>query len=486
MRHVDPSVYTDQIFNRIKFMESLLFLPIEQLTKKLSNKEITSEALTRGYLERIEKFNPALNAYVEVYEDFALAQAMNSDQRRAAGYTLGPLDGIPIAVKDLCEMAGRKTTVGSKPWKDKLSTQTATAVTKLLAAGAVILGKTQMVEYAFGTWGTNPFLGTPKNPWDMTTHRVPGGSSSGSAVAVAAGLAAAAIGSDTGGSIRIPASLNGITGLKTTTGLISLFGCADLSQALDTLGPMTRSAWDAGLLTQIMSGYDEADARTHNAPRAKIDLSAPYDDDSLAGVVIALIPPESYPTEIAPAVREAFNNTVNVFAELGATILEQKFPFDFQEMMLLNGQIVAAEAYAIHHDYIKDMKLEIGAGVRHRVLSGESISAASYIHSMNKHKQARKDWARWMANTDALLIPGTPITACPVTEVDETKTPLAAFTRSGNFMGSCGLAIPAGFDENDLPIGMQLYGKAFDEAKLIKLGRAFQKATDWHLKFPAL
>ncbi|HUG57073.1 MAG TPA: amidase family protein, partial [Candidimonas sp.] len=224
-----------------------------------------------------------------------------------------------------------------------------------------------------------------------------------------------------------------------------------------------------------------------SAPRTKIDLHARIDDEeSLAGVVIGLIPPESYPIEIAPSVADALNETVRVFTEMGATFIEQEFPFDFHQMMLLNGQIIAAEAYAIHHEYIKDMDLEIGPWVRKRVLSGESISAATYIQAISAHQQAKRDWAAWMTDIDALLVPGSPITACPLAQVDEAKTPLAAFTRPGNFLGSCGLSIPAGFDEANLPIGMQLYGKAFDEATLIKLGRAFQKATDWHLRFPTL
>ena len=469
-------------------MEKLLFLPIEQLAQKLASKEISSQALTRAYLNRIKQYNAQLNAYVEVYEDAALMQAQSADARRDNGYVLGPLDGIPIAVKDLCEIAGRKMAVGSRPWADRQSTLTATAIQRLVAAGAVILGKTQMVEYAFGGWGTNPLLGTPRNPWDMRTHRIPGGSSSGSGVAVAAGMAAAAIGSDTGGSVRIPASLNGITGLKTTAGLISLHGCATLSQTLDSLGPLTRSAWDAALLTKIMAGYDEQDARTHHAPRTGIDLNAPVpgNEESLAGVVIGLIPPESYPVDIAPAVARTLNDTVRIFTELGATFVEQEFPFDFHQMMLLNGQIIAAEAYAIHAEYIDNMDLEIGPWVRKRVQSGASISAADYIHAITAHQQACKDWAAWMSNMDALLVPGSPIAACPVSDVDETQTPLAAFTRPGNFLGSCGLAFPAGFDESNLPIGMQLYGKAFDEAALINLGRSFQSVTDWHLRFPVM
>ncbi len=466
-------------------LEDLVFLPVQRLAQELADGRITSRDLTGAYLERIGRLNPALNAFAAVYEEPALAQAAASDRRRADGYLLGMLDGIPMAIKDLCAIAGRPMSVGSRPWLNRNSTATATAVRRLLAAGAVILGKTQMVEYAFGGWGTNPTLGTPRNPWDMKTHRIPGGSSSGSAVAVAAGLAAAAIGSDTGGSVRIPAALNGITALKTTAGLISLQGCADLSQTLDSLGPMTRSAWDAALLTTVMAGYDPDDARTHHAPRTAIDLQARR-EGSLAGVVIALIPSASYPIAIAPGIAAALDDAARVFTALGATVEQRPFPFDFHQMMLLNGQIIAAEAFAIHRDYIKDMSLEISPWVRKRVLGGEAVSAADYLGAMQAHRQARQDWAAWMSDVDALLMPGSPITACALDEVDEEQTPLAAFTRPGNFLGSCGLAFPAGFDGAGLPIGLQLYGKAFDEAMLVRLGQAFQQSTDWHLRHPSL
>lgn len=467
-------------------MDNLVFLPIQQLAQKLSNREISSEALTRAYLERIQRLNPGLNAFVDVYEEAALVQARGSDQRRAYGYPLGMLDGIPIAIKDLCEIAGGKISAGSKSWLDRRSSITATAVDRLLAAGAVILGKTHMVEFAFGSWGSNPLMGTPRNPWDTSTHRIPGGSSSGSAVAVAAGLAAAAIGSDTGGSVRIPAALNGICGLKTTAGLISRHGCVDLSRTLDSLGPLTRSAWDAALLTQIMAGRDDADSRTHHSPHVRIDLQDEGDHESMVGVVIGLIPPESYPMDLTPAVARALDDTVRLLAELGATCIEREFPFDFNEMMLLNGKITAAEAYVVHQGYIKEGDREIGPWVRRRILGGELVCAADYIDALNAHRQARQDWNSWMDGIDALLVPGSPMTACPVSEIDETRTPLAAFTRPANFLGACALALPAGFDDGGLPIGMQLYGKAFDDACLLKLGRKFQNASDWHLRCPVL
>ncbi|MFT0545520.1 amidase [Allopusillimonas ginsengisoli] len=472
-------------------MDNLPFLPVEQLAKLLASGEITSHALTRVYLDRIARLNTQLNAYVEVFEDSSLAQARCSDLRREAGCALGPLDGIPIAVKDLCHIAGYRNTVGSRLFSESHSTMTATAIQRLVAAGAVLLGKTQMVEFAFGGWGTNPYLGTPRNPWDMKAHRIPGGSSSGSGVALAAGLCAAAIGSDTGGSVRIPASLNGITGLKTTAGLISLHGCAELSPTLDSLGPLTRSAADAALLTEIMAGYDAADPRTHHAPRLPADFSRMDDGEAkasapLQGKVIALIPPENYPMPVVPAVSHALEAAAKVFANLGADVREVEFPFDFGELMRVNGAIIAAEAYVIHQAYIEDTSREIGQWVRQRVLHGRDISAVQYIDALKEHSRVKRAWVDWMSGLDALLVPTLPIAACKVEDVDEMQTPLAAFTRAGNLLGASVLSLPAGFDEQRLPVGVQLYGKPFDEAGLISLGRRFQSQTDWHLQFPEL
>lgn len=477
-------------------MENLVFLPIEQLSRKLDDGEFSSVALTQAYLDRIERFNGTLRAYVNVYAQDALAQAACSDQRRAARLTLGPLDGIPIAIKDLCAMTGRPLTGGSKPWEGRLAQNTATAVQRLLAAGAVILGSTHMVEFAFGAWGINAHMGTPRNPWDLARHRVPGGSSSGSGVAVAAGLAAAAIGSDTGGSIRTPSMLNGITGLKTTTGLISLAGCIDLSHTLDTLGPMTRSVWDAALLTRIMAGYDAADVRTHTVPRVNISLpgeasvSAAGETAPLAGVTLGVIPVSAYPAPLSAATAHALQAATRTFKSLGATLVERDLPFDFLAMMADTGKIIAAEGHAIYRDTIQDMSLALGPAVRERLKGGASLSSADYIAIQARHRAARAKWTAWMAHVDALIVPGLP-TACTLGEADENQTPLSPYTRPANFLGACALALPGGFESAvgagpGLPVGFQLYGKPLDEDTLVRVGYAFQGATDWHLRHPPL
>ncbi len=448
------------------------FSTLAELSAALARREVSALELTELYLARIARANAKLNAFVSVDAEIARSHARASDERRASGLTLGALDGLPIALKDLLEIAGRVTTVGSALFRDRRSPVTAPVVERLLAAGMVPLGKTQMVEFAFGTWGANPHLGTPWNPWDLATHRVPGGSSSGSGVAVAAGLAPAAIGSDTGGSVRIPTALNGITGLKTTVGLVTTRGAFPLSTTLDTIGPMTRSVEDAALLTAAMA----------DAPAP--DLAAPAAD--AAGLRIAVLPADQYPIAVEPAVSAALATAQQTLRALGAHIAERRFPFDFGELSRRNGQLTAAEAYAVHRDYIEDEKLPIGAGVRRRVLGGKAIGAADYIDALAYRRAAAAQWRAWMRDTDALLTPTLPMAACPVDAVDETVAPLASFTRAGNFLDACALSLPAGFSDNGLPLGVQLLGKPFDDATLLRIGRAFQSATDWHRRTPDL
>ena len=455
------------------------FASMTELAAALARGSTSALELADLYLERIRRANAKLNAFVHVDEELARRHARAADERRASGVTLGRLDGLPIALKDLLEIEGCPTGVGSALWKERRSTTTATVVRNLLAAGLVPLGKTQMVEFAFGTWGANPHLGTPWNPWDLDTHRVPGGSSSGSAVAVAAGLAPAAIGSDTGGSVRIPAACNGITGLKTSGGLLSTKGAFPLSRTLDTIGPMTRSAEDAALLCAAMLGSESDAARRFGS----CVTSGPT---SLGGMRITVLPPGQYPIAVDRDVTAALDEAQRVLRALGAEVVERPFPFAFDDLMRRNGQLIAAEAYAVHRAYIEDEQLPIGAGVRRRVLGGKTIGAADYIDALAHRRAACAQWIDWMRDCDALLTPTVPMSACPVEAVDESVTPLASFTRAGNYLDTCGLSLPAGFSADVLPIGMQLLGRPRTEATLLRAGTAFQQTTDWHRRTPPL
>jgi aspartyl-tRNA(Asn)/glutamyl-tRNA(Gln) amidotransferase subunit A len=304
-------------------------------------------------------------------------------------------------------------------------------------------------------------------------------------VAVAAGLAPAAIGSDTGGSVRIPASLNGITGLKTTGGLISLQGVFPLAGTLDTIGPMARTADDAALLTDAMA---EPGVQTHAGRRVPaFDLQAALAPlESLSGVRIVVLDPAQDPIAVHPAVRAALDETRRMLQALGARVTERRLPFDLADLMRRNGRLIAAEAYAVHRQYIEDASLPIGPAVRARVLGGKAVAAADYIETISHRRAACAAWIEWMRDTDAVLTPTLPMAACRVEEVDEAATPLASFTRAGNYVDACGLSLPAGFAQGGLPVGVQLLGKPFDEPTLLRIGRAFQQATDWHRRTPDL
>jgi aspartyl-tRNA(Asn)/glutamyl-tRNA(Gln) amidotransferase subunit A len=458
---------------------------LTELSRQLADGETTSQAIITACLARIDALDGKLHAFVDIYRDDALAMARAADRERKIGKVCGPLHGLPIALKDLLHVKGRQTTAGSKSWLGRISDHTATAVERLVAAGMIPLGKTHMVEFAFGGWGRNQPMGAPWNPWDLSTHRVAGGSSSGSAVAVAAGLAPAAIGSDTGGSVRIPAALCGVTGLKTTYGLISLYGAVPLSTTLDSIGPLTHTVEDAALLAAAMAGPDPRDPATLCAPQ--FDLAAALDGEPcIRGMRIAAMATEQFPEITIPEVIASRADTIALLRDLGAIVDEVRFPLAFEELMVRNGQLIAAEAYAVHRAYIEDEALAIDPWVRRRTLGGKAISAADYIDELAQRKRAAATFADWMRGRDALLTPTLPITATPVEEADETTAPLSVFTRAVNYLGTCGLSLPSGFAGDGLPIAMQLIGAPFAETTLVRIGRAYQQGTPWHLRRPAL
>jgi len=462
------------------------FASLGQLSAQLASGAMSACELTQLFLQRIERANPGLHAYVHVDTEGAMQLARAADARRAGGYALGPFDGVPIAIKDLCDIAGQVTTAGSEAWRERQSDQTATVVKRLVQAGMVVLGKLHMVEFAFGGWGINPVMGTPVNPWGLPEKHIPGGSSSGSGVAVAAGLAPAALGSDTGGSVRIPAAFNGVSGLKTTYGLISRHGVVPLSETLDSIGFLARTLEDAWALSRLSAGYDALDPATWHAPVAAAAIRVPA-AKPLAGVRLALMDPDQYPVEPAPAVEHALQEARRVFESLGASCETHRLPSDFYDMARVNGSLITAEAYAYHADTIADPALPLGAAVRARILAGRDISAATYIQMRAQHATARALWRHWIEQrADALLMPSVPLTACRHDEVDESSLAAASYTRAANFMNAAAASLPAGFSPEGLPVGVQIMGAPYSEARLTAIGAAFQQATDWHLRQPDL
>ena len=461
----------------------LPFHSLTELQRLVTLGETSSRAIVEACHANIDARDGHLHAFVDVYRDDALAAADAADRERRKGVERGPLAGLPIALKDLLHIEGRQTTAGSKSWLGRISDHTSTAVARLTAAGMIPLGKTHMVEFAFGGWGRNQPMGAPWNPWDLETHRVAGGSSSGSAVAVAGGLCPAAIGSDTGGSIRIPAALCGITGLKPTYGLVSLYGAVPLSTTLDSIGPLAHSVDDAALLTAALAGPDPYDAATLSTPR--VDLAAAISGDAdIRGMRITALSPEKLAAAAQPDVIRAYEEAMAALRDLGAMVDEDPIPLDFEDIMVQNGRIIAAEAYGLHRAYIDDERLDIDPWVRKRVQSGRSITGSDTVDLLDRRKRAMTQFADWMQGRSAILTPTLPITATPLVDVDEAATPLATWTRMANYLGACALSLPAGFSAEGLPIGVQLTGAAFTEATLIRIGRAFQRSTDWHRRRP--
>ncbi len=464
-----------------ELMSASPFAALSELAQGLAEHRWSLRELVALYLNRIEQANTKLHAFIDVYREQALAAADASDRLRQAGIILSPLHGVPIAVKDLLEWQGRPCSAGSKAWEGRISSLTATSIQRLLAAGMILLGKTHMVEFAFGGWGVNPQLGTPWNPWDLQEQRIPGGSSSGSGVAVAAALAPAALGSDTGGSVRIPAALNNLVGLKPSYGRVNLHGCVPLSTTLDSIGPMTRTVMDSALLLEIIAGHDPADPTTLN-----LGSLADWTRLKVSDMRIVVLDEDNFPMPLDADVLAVFRQAQQVLKSLGVCLKTCALPFDFTEVTEKNGLIIAAEAYAYHQQQIHNDDLAFGAAVRARILSGQTISAAQYIHLRVDQRHACAQYRDWMESFDALLTPTLPMTAIPLSEVDEQQTPLALFTRPANYLGACALTLPAGFSRSGLPIGIQLMGKPYAEASLLALGQAYEQATQQGCRQPDL
>jgi aspartyl-tRNA(Asn)/glutamyl-tRNA(Gln) amidotransferase subunit A len=457
----------------------LAFLPAHILSTQISARRLSPVDLVDALLERVRAGDPKLHAFAEVYAEDARLAAAAAEQAIRSGHAVGPLHGIPIALKDLIEIAGRVTTGGSEVWRNRRSRCTATLARRLIAAGLIVIGKTHTVEFAMGGWGTNQHRGTPWNPWDPTNARTPGGSSSGSGVAVAAGMAPWAIGTDTGGSVRLPASWCGLSGLKTTIGRVSTYGILPLSPTLDTPGPMARSVEDAALLYQVMQGPDTLDPRTRGVPPSD---PLPMLRRGVRGLRLARMP-EAEREGVDNEVLAAYDAALESLARLGAEILTPDLPCRFADYTDLTGRIIGAEGYFLLGELIDDMSLPIDEAVRPRIAVGRGISARDYLTALRDREEAKRQFAAAIADIDALLTPTTQMAAIPLDAVDQTSTP-AHFTRFVNFLDLCALALPNGFTAAGLPISLQIVCRGYDEARALRIGWAYQQASDWHERRP--
>jgi aspartyl-tRNA(Asn)/glutamyl-tRNA(Gln) amidotransferase subunit A len=344
----------------------------------------------------------------------------------------------------------------------------------------IVIGKTHTVEFAMGGWGTNQHRGTPWNPWDLETARTPGGSSSGTGVAVAAGFAPWGIGTDTGGSVRLPASWCGLSGLKTTIGRVSTYGILPLSPSLDTPGPMARSVEDAVLLYHAIEGPDPLDPRTLGRPSAG---AMPMLRRGVRGLRLARMPADER-DGVAAEVLDAYDSAVEALARLGAEIVTVKLPRRLSDYTQLVGRIIGAEAYFLVGDLIDNMDLPIDEAVRPRIATGRGLSARDYLGALRDRDEAKQEFADALGDADALLTPTTTTAAIPLGSVDQNSTP-AHFTRFVNALELCALAIPDGFTATGLPLSLQIVCRGFDEATALRIGLAYQQATEWHERHPS-
>ncbi len=460
---------------------------ITTLGRLLRSGGISSLELTEHFLKRIEELNPTLMACCLVCPERARSQAEAADKLFQAGCDLGPLQGIPYLVKDLYAVKSLPTTAGTRLLADNIAAADAFTVRKLHQAGMVLLGKTHMVQLAYSGVGINHDFGTPLNPWHPTPH-VPGGSSSGSGVAVAAGLAPMAMGTDTGGSVRIPAALCGVTGLKPTFGRISCSGVYPLSQSMDSIGPLTRNAADAALVYEALLGRDSADPYTLTAP---LHTPLPPQQSGLQGLRLAFAE-STFWDGVDPEVEQAVRAAGSVFADLGAEVRSIDFPEAAQARRLNpKGLVIAAEAYTNNKTLLEQHFEELDPCIARRMIQGRDVPAHEYLQSIREWEQLRAKTCASLRDIDALLLPTTPVPARPVAEVDADLETYFRWNMTylrnssiGNILKLCGISLPCGFSETGLPIGLMLYAGPFQEATLLRLGRAYQSATSWNETLP--
>jgi aspartyl-tRNA(Asn)/glutamyl-tRNA(Gln) amidotransferase subunit A len=459
-------------------MDNINTLTISDALDAIREQKTSARELVEACSRQLERLNPELNAFITVIDPQEAMRAQLPENHTPSSNTLR---GIPMAIKDLFDVAGLLTTIGSKFFADNIPEQDGFVIEKLKQAGAIIMGKTNTHEIALGITGNNPHYGTARNPWDPT--RIPGGSSSGSAIAVATGMALGALGTDTGGSIRIPASLCGVVGFKPTFGRVSLRGVFPLSWNLDHVGPLTRSVKDAALILQIIAVYDPLD------PASVKMLTGEYLGhlaDSVKGRKVALGIGEFIETsdrEVLSAVREA----AHVFESLGCHIQEVDVGW-LQPAALANKLMTQSDGAAVHRDRLKEHPELFGDDIRRRLQDGANTPLADYILARRTQAEVKKKFEQFFESHDFLMLPTTPIAAPTIEGHDavEQAGRLTRFTAPFNLAGLPALSLPCGFTKGGLPVGLQIVSRAWGEFKVLNAGHAFEEATEWHKRIPAI
>jgi aspartyl-tRNA(Asn)/glutamyl-tRNA(Gln) amidotransferase subunit A len=470
-------------------MADLVWTPMTELARMIAARDVSPVEVVRAHLDRIAALDDRLRAYITVCAEQAMEAARAAEAELTRGGGKGPLHGVPIGLKDLFETAGVRTTAGSTILGDSVPVKDATVVQRLRAAGAIVLGKLNMHEFAYGPEGLNDHYGHARNPWDAAAARIAGGSSSGSGVAVAAGLAPGALGSDTGGSIRIPSALCGITGLKPTYGRVSRAGVLPLAWSMDHVGPMARSAADCALMLAAMAGYDPDDPTTSVLPVPPYPAAL---NGEVKGLRIGLL--RSFFLESAdPEVGLAVEAAAKLLTAQGALVDEVSLGHQ-ADVPAATMAIIASEALAYHAAWVRTRSAEYQADVLLRLRAGAFVTGVQYVRAQQLRAVVRREVDDALARRDVLLAPTTPIAAPRVGERDvaiggvpgDARAALIRFTRPFNFSGHPACSVPCGFSAAGLPLGMQLIGRPFDEATVLRAADAYQRLTDWHTRHPVV
>ena len=460
------------------------FKSTSQLAVLIKAQELSPVELINTCIDRIAALQPTLNAFLDVWTDAAITNAKLAEEEIFHGKYRGPLHGIPIGFKDLVDVSGTRTTGGSKLLTENIAKRDATIVSRLRSAGAIPIGKLNLVEFAFGTTGLNPNTGNVKNPWD--TSRVTAGSSSGSAAAVASGMIPLAIGTDTGGSIRMPSALCGIAGFKPTYGRIPRDGVLDLSWSMDHVGPMARTTEDCAFIMNAVADKDLIDPSSSS--EKKPDFTSQI-DSGIRGLKIGVPVDYFFDEFVDDEILKKVKAAINLFAENGAEIVELHMPW-ISKGREINLGVMVPEAVSVHAEMLARSPDLYTPEVRHRIQSGSNAPADDYIRAKQAREWFNQQVAQVIKDIDVLLTPTVPIQAPTIKECTLSSgnqvggSELPIFTSIFNVTGQPSHNIPCGFTKDCMPVGMMITGHPFDDVTVLRTGYAYEQLTDWHQREP--
>jgi aspartyl-tRNA(Asn)/glutamyl-tRNA(Gln) amidotransferase subunit A len=459
-----------------------------EAARMVEHRQVSPVELTDAVLKQIERAEPKINAFITVLADQARAVARAQEAMIAAGYYLGPLHGIPIALKDNLYTRGVRSTAGSKVLGDFVPEEDATVTSRLRAAGAIFVGKTNMHEFAWGGTTDNPHYGPTRNPWNP--ERFPAGSSGGSGAAVAARECFGAIGTDTGGSIRLPSAVNGVTGIRPTIGRVSNHNIVPLAWSMDTAGPMTRTVADCATMFQVIAGHDPKDEASARVPVP--DYMAQL-DRGMKGIRIGIVP-DYFFSHLQPPVHDAVRAALKVMEGQKAQVVDV-------EIANIHGNISAqltiesAEPSTYHQHWLRTRPHDYGEDVRVLLEVGEMLLATQYLQAQRYRSLLRHEFMQAFEQVDVFICPTLPFVATPVGAMnvvieggkeEDMLSAIMQYTGVPSLTGLPSMSVPCGFSPDGLPIGMQILGKPFDEVTIFRVGHAYQEATDWHTREPTL